>query len=66
MNSEHRIDYKTVIKDIVKFQNGCCRFCNNKFTGKDIIISRKGRPREYYHKDCAQVLHMMNIIFHAL
>ena len=55
----NNIRYKTVIKDIVKFQNGCCRFCKNKFTEEDIIISRRGRPRKYYHKDCAQILHIV-------
>ena len=45
MISSNNLHYKTVIKHIGKFQNGCCRFCKNKFTGEDIIISRKGRPR---------------------
>jgi hypothetical protein len=59
MISSSNLRYKLVMKDIMKFQNGCCRFCNNEFTEEDIIISRRGRPRKYYHKDCAEVLHMV-------
>jgi hypothetical protein len=57
--SSSNIRYKLVMKDIVKFQNGSCRFCKNKFTEEDIIISRKGRPRKYYHNHCARLLHIV-------
>ncbi len=39
-------------------QNGLCVFCKERITRNDVVVS-SGRPRHYYHKNCAVKLHIV-------
>ncbi len=39
-------------------QHGKCHFCNIILSSQDIIVSC-GNGRSYYHKSCAQKLHII-------
>jgi nucleosome binding factor SPN SPT16 subunit len=39
-------------------QNGLCFCCKERITRHHAIVS-SGRPRHYYHKDCAIKLHVI-------
>lgn len=40
-------------------QNGLCYFCRTKIEEYDVIVSHGHMSRHYYHKICAQRLHII-------
>jgi hypothetical protein len=40
-------------------QNGLCYFCRTKFEANDVIVSHGYLNRHYYHKVCAEKLHII-------
>ena len=40
-------------------QNGKCRHCKRNITLSDTVVSN-GKGRGYYHKSCAEKLHIIN------
>lgn len=47
-----------ILKIIEEKQNGRCISCKQHITNKHVVVS-SGRPRSYYHKDCAVKHHMI-------
>lgn len=50
---------RRVLTIIKKKQDGKCHYCDLKFTANDIIVSCGTRRRNYYHKTCAERLHII-------
>ena len=40
-------------------QNGLCYLCRIKIQDDDIIVSHGHMNRHYYHKECAEKLHIL-------
>ncbi len=47
-----------IFASIQKKQNGKCRHCKNNITLEDIVVSNRN-GRGYYHKYCAEKLHIV-------
>jgi hypothetical protein len=51
---------KSIIKTIIKTrQNGLCYSCRLKIEDLDILVSHGGKVRHYYHKECAERVHIL-------
>ena len=49
-----------ILKLIEEKQNGRCISCKQRITNDHVVVS-SGRPRHYYHRDCA-IKHIVNIV----
>lgn len=59
ITNEHR-SYRRIIDSIIKRrQNGLCYFCRLKIEDDDILVSRGHSNKHYYHKTCAERLHIV-------
>jgi hypothetical protein len=48
------------VKSIIKTrQNGLCYSCRLKIEDLDILVSHGGKVRHYYHKECAERVHIL-------
>ena len=47
-----------VSQTIVVKQSGKCRYCGKEFVADEQIVSN-GKRKKYYHKECAQTLHIV-------
>jgi hypothetical protein len=49
---------RRVLPIIKERQDGKCHYCHVEFRMSDVLVSC-GNPRSYYHKSCAQKLHII-------
>jgi hypothetical protein len=53
-------NYNAVLTRITVRQEGRCRFCAERISDKDIIISTAhSKKRKYFHKECAERIHLL-------
>jgi hypothetical protein len=53
-------NYNAVITRIRMRQEGLCRFCAERIDESDIIISKSySRRPKYFHKECAERIHLL-------
>jgi hypothetical protein len=53
-------NYNAVLTRITVMQEGGCRLCAEKIKDNDIIISKAhSKRRKYFHKECAERIHLV-------
>lgn len=53
-------NYNAVLTRITARQEGRCRFCAERIKDTDTIISKAhSRRRKYFHKECAERIHLL-------
>jgi hypothetical protein len=57
ITNEHKTERLHAI--IKTRQNGLCYFCRTEFEGNDVMVSHGYLNRHYYHKVCAEKLHII-------
>lgn len=57
ISNEHRT--RRMVTIIKTKQNGLCYLCRSEIGDNDIIVSHGHTNRHYYHKGCAEKLHIL-------
>jgi hypothetical protein len=53
-------NYNAVLTRIIARQEGLCRFCAERIKDNDTIISKgHSRRSKYFHKECAERIHLL-------